>query len=485
MPQTLWSRARARWLDGPGPHQMDRSLQTGSLLGFAESVRGFFAAAAPVVAAAVASAALLVLLWRLVLAPWVEARRVRARVAAAKAVLLGAAGDGAIEAAWGRLLESLRRHRDGKSRGGVPAVAFSDVERGAVDAAAVEAVRRAGVVVVRGMIGAKEASEWRAALERCGEQSPRFTVAQAEARQHLRTARVAAFLNRLWDNRRDRGGGGDGRVLFDPDRDCTVAEPRADDSGGAAIGNGAAERWLTASGRRCYRGVFEGRWDDADAFDPWSARGHLGPAGFRPANEVFRSFGGWLCLGGGGGDDDAPAAVSVLPLLREGVAYALMRPLVGAEAAEPHLCGAESGAGRLSVTPETHPHLVEAMRGVSGLRPGDMLAWHPDVARRIDPAAPGMLLSVAPLCPLNCRRLAAQKAEFLGAAEAGLEGRADATALSSLGRCQMLLQMWRVPPDATAGVDNMLRRCNDLMMGWAESDADDVVDGGEGGGNGD
>lgn len=484
--------------------------RAGPLTAFAADAADALAVAVPAAVALAAAVWLSVWAYRAYARPALAARADRAEAGALRKLLLSGPGARSrVEASFARLLEHLRREKAagaGVQPGAVPVVEYADVAAGRVPRGTADRIRRRGVVVVRGVVGAGQARSWRAALERYVADnaaagfppgSPQifdvfYSRPQVEARQHPGVAAVAGFLGGLWSPGRRSG-------VFDPTRQCTYVDRarirrRGDESLrlGAHVDNGAGERWRTEAGRRCYADIIDGRWED---FDPWDATHRAGrdsygadPSPERSSGTAFRTFQGWLSLSEQGPDD---GTLEVCPLAREGVAYLVLRALLGGAGA-----GSARG-GSLHLTPEEHPHLLELMTPIPRVGPGDYVAWHPDLvhgvsARRAGDAADdaaALYVPCAPLCPRNCARLPAQKRAFLsglappdffagGRGEVSFAGRATVHDLSPLGRQQMGFQTWGARAGDDAGrAAELLDRCNAIAMGW---DGDGDGDGGDG-----
>lgn len=72
----------------------------------------------------------------------------------------------------------------------------------------------------------------------------------------------------------------------------------------------------------------------------------------------------------------------VFPLLRESIAYYLLRPLQP-DAPPDTLCGAFEGRSQ-EITREWHAHLVDGMVSIPKVGPGDMVFWHCDTIHAVD-----------------------------------------------------------------------------------------------------
>lgn len=361
----------------------------------------------------------------------------------------------------------------------IPELDFADVSRGAVPEALVQAIRRRGVAIVRGVVSREQATEWD---ESIGEYLARNRYAekpagpsldqyfskldasrpqifgiywskpQMEARQHPALARTRSWLNSLWQHESQ------GTVHFNPDQECTYADRiRRREPGDRTLGlsphmdAGSVERWIDPAYRKVYRHVFSGDWRAYDPFD----------GAWRPVTEeipspavcsMFRTYQGWTALTPQGAGD---GTLQVLPIAR-GVVYLLLRALLD-DVPEDKLCDAEPGRA-LSVTPEWHSTLMPGLCPIPLVEPGDTVWWHPDIGHAVEEVNSGtgysnvIYIGSAPACAKNTAYLERQKAAFLQGEsapdfapenyEVGFEGRATVDDLSELGRKQMGIESW-------------------------------------------
>lgn len=353
----------------------------------------------------------------------------------------------------------------------IPEIAWRDIEAGAVTDATLQAVRRTGCAVVRGVFPAEVARGWfdelgeyletnrydeREAGKRGLDQyfaglkagAPQiFNVywsrPQVRARQDERLAATRAFLNRLW---RHHGA-------FDPDRECTYADRvRRRRPGDETLGlsphmdAGTVERWIDPGFQQVYRHVFAGHWRDYDPFDgAHRLETHEIPS---PAVcSMFRTYQGWTALTRQGPND---GTLQLIPIV-EGIAYVLLRALQ-ADVAADDLCGAAPGRA-LGVSRQWHPDLHAGLVSIPEVQPGDTVFWHTDICHAVADRHAGteyasvIYIGSAPDCAKNRAYLAPQREAFLAGRsapdfaamdfEVDFAGRATEADLTPLGRQQM------------------------------------------------
>lgn len=364
---------------------------------------------------------------------------------------------------------------DANGRANIPEVRYSDVEAGSVPAEAVEAIRRTGTAIVRGVFPRAQAESWNAELgdyiaendyltkqkEKAGMDkyfsqlkagAPQiyglyWSKPQVMARQAESMAATKSFLNRLWDV---DGPMGD---EFDPDMDYAYADrTRRREPGDTTLGlsphmdSGSYERWLDPAYQRIYGAIYEGHWQD---YDPWKAtfrtqtREYASPA----VCSMFRTFQGWTCLTPQGPED---GTLRVIPSAK-GIAYTLLRALQD-DVAEDDLCGAQPGRA-LSCSPDWHQDMLNGLVSIPLVEPGDTVWWHPDVVHAVGDEHHGkdyanvIYIAASPKCAKNEAYARKQAEKFLAGEsapdfaaenyEVDFKGRATLDDLTDLGRAQM------------------------------------------------
>jgi hypothetical protein len=356
----------------------------------------------------------------------------------------------------------------------IPIVHYSDVKAGGVPAELIAKIQDRGACVVRRTFAPEQAEAWDneiaryvdengldAKLANAAEDEYFGTLAsakpqiygiywsrpQVEARQAESLTQVRIFLNKLWKAKSE------GQRHFNPDETPAYADRiRRRPPGSASLGlsphvdGGSVERWLDENFRKVYRHVFSGNWQDYDPYD----------AAYRPdAREVaspavcsmFRTFQGWTALTRQGKGD---GTLQLIPIANS-MMYVLLRALQD-DVPEDDLCGAAPGRA-LSVNPQYHSLLIEALSSIPLMEPGDTVFWHSDVVHAVENEHRGsgysnvMYISSTPGCAKNTAYLAKQAPAFLSGKtppdfapddfEVDFTGRGTEIDLTPLGRSQL------------------------------------------------
>jgi hypothetical protein len=359
----------------------------------------------------------------------------------------------------------------------IPIVQYSDVEAGAVPPELIAKIKDRGACVVRRTFMPEQADAWDreiaayvdengldAKLANAAEDKYFGTLAsakpqiygiywsrpQVQAREAESLTRVRVFLNHLWLAESE------GQTHFNPDVTPAYADRiRRRPPGSASLGlsphvdGGSVERWLDENFRKVYRHVFSGNWRAYDAFD----------AAYRPdAREVaspavcsmFRTFQGWTALTRQGKGD---GTLQLIPIANA-MMYMLLRALQD-DVPDDELCGAAPGRA-LSVNPQYHSLLIEALSSIPLMEPGDTVFWHSDVVHAVENEHRGsgysnvMYIASAPGCAKNTAYLARQAPAFLSGKtppdfapddfEVDFKGRGTEADLTPLGRSQLGLR---------------------------------------------
>jgi Protein of unknown function (DUF1479) len=359
----------------------------------------------------------------------------------------------------------------------IPVVQYADVAAGSVSPQLIAKIKDRGACVVRETFDQAQAKTWDneiaayveengldAKLANAAEDKYFGTLAsakpqiygiywsrpQVEARQSESLTRVRIFMNNLWQAESE------GQRHFDPNQVPVYADRiRRRPPGSASLGlsphvdGGSVERWLDENFRKVYRHVFSGNWREYSAYD----------AAYRPqAREVpspavcsmFRTFQGWTALTRQGKGD---GTLQLIPIA-ESMVYVLLRALQD-DVPEDDLCGAQPGRA-LSVNPQYHSLLIEALSSIPTMEPGDTVFWHSDVVHAVENEHRGsgysnvMYIASTPGCAKNTAYLARQAPTFLAGKtppdfapddfEVDFKGRGTEADLTPLGRSQLGLQ---------------------------------------------
>jgi hypothetical protein len=212
------------------------------------------------------------------------------------------------------------------------------------------------------------------------------------------------------------------------------------------VDGGSVERWLDPNFRNVYRHVFSGDWREYNAYDAaWRPDAQEFPS---PAVcSMFRTFQGWTALTRQGHGD---GTLQLIPIAN-GMVYMLLRALQD-DVPEDELCGAKPGRA-LSVNPEAHSLLLEALTSIPLMQPGDTVFWHSDVVHAVENEHKGagysnvMYIAATVGCEKNSAYLAKQAPAFLAGKtppdfapddfEVDFVGRATEADLTALGRSQL------------------------------------------------
>jgi hypothetical protein len=209
---------------------------------------------------------------------------------------------------------------------------------------------------------------------------------------------------------------------------------------------GSVERWIDVNFRKVYRHVFSGDWRRYDPFDA-AYRPDVGEIPSPAVCSMFRTFQGWTALTPQGPGD---GTLQLVPIANA-MAYILLRALQD-DVAEDDLCGAMPGRA-LSIRPEWHAPLFDALSSIPKMEAGDTVFWHSDVIHAVEDEHRGagysnvMYIAAAPGCAKNDAYLARQLPSFLEGKsppdfpadhfEVDFAGRAGLDDLTPLGRSQL------------------------------------------------
>jgi hypothetical protein len=362
----------------------------------------------------------------------------------------------------------------------IPILQYADIKANAVPVELIAKIKDRGACVIRRTFDPAQAESWDneiatyveengldAKLANAAEDKYFGTLAsakpqiygiywsrpQVQARQSESLTRVRVFLNNLWQAESE------GQRHFDPNVVPVYADRiRRRPPGSASLGlsphvdGGSVERWLDENFRKVYRHVFSGDWHAYNAFD----------AAYRPevrelpspaVCSMFRTFQGWTALTRQGQGD---GTLQLIPIA-ESMVYVLLRALQD-DVPEDDLCGAAPGRA-LSVNPQYHSLLLQALSSIPLMEPGDTVFWHSDVVHAVENEHRGkgcsnvMYISSTPGCAKNTAYLAKQAPSFLTGKtppdfaaddfEVDFKGRGTEADLTSLGRSQLGLPALR------------------------------------------
>jgi Protein of unknown function (DUF1479) len=378
-----------------------------------------------------------------------------------------------VEAEMRRRVNAIVKEREA-GQAVIPILQYSEIESGSVSAVQIAKIKDRGACVIRRTFDPAQAEAWDneiadyvekngldAKLANAAEDKYFGTLAsakpqiygiywsrpQVQARQAESLTRVRVFLNNLWQAESE------GKRHFDPNEVPVYADRiRRRPPGSASLGlsphvdGGSVERWLDENFRKVYRHVFSGDWRTYNAFDAAhrpEAREVASPA----VCSMFRTFQGWTALTRQGQGD---GTLQLIPIA-ESMVYVLLRALQD-DVPEDDLCGANPGRA-LSINPQYHSLLIEALSSIPLMEPGDTVFWHSDVVHAVENEHRGkgysnvMYIASIPACAKNTAYLAKQAPAFLTGKtppdfapddfEVDFKGRGTEKDLTPLGRSQL------------------------------------------------
>ncbi|KAF4947675.1 hypothetical protein FGADI_10246 [Fusarium gaditjirri] len=341
------------------------------------------------------------------------------------------------------LVKILRKEVDHIDKHGpalVPEIDFDDVRKngGNLPDDFTKLVHERGCLILRNVVSEEQAVSWETSLKDYTQRHPGvgghphhkpaawnvfWTKAQMEMRTHPRVLEAMRCVSRLWHvSDPTIPIDLDSQVIY-PDR-IRIRYP-SDDPGQFPLephmDSGAIERWEDEEYRKNYAAIFEGNWQDWDA---WSAdhrvkaQSDLYHTGI--ACSVWRSLQGWLSLSN---TQTGEGTLRVLPSLKLSMAYIMLRPLFHTgeyNDSLPTFPGATPGQTQFFPTVKGHPDLdiKRAIVGIPPVRPGDYVFWHCDLVHGVDPTNPGLVDSSVsynacnPLTPYNIESLLTTREAF-------------------------------------------------------------------------
>ncbi|KAF2012423.1 DUF1479-domain-containing protein [Aaosphaeria arxii CBS 175.79] len=356
-----------------------------------------------------------------------------------------------IQRSWDNLVEVLKARTEEvatKRDSIIPQINFTDIRTGSVHPSNIDAIRRTGVAVVRGVIPRDltetllaEVREYFAVNTFKGFPSNAdkkvvyesyWSPSQVKARSHPNMLTTQSWMSQLYT------AGVNQKVdLTTPLSYCDRVQirPPGDKQFSLSphVDGGGVERWEDAAYNHVYRKIFQGKWQE---YDPWDLSGRLdanmnmydGPGGC----SVFRTFQGWLGLSQHGPNQ---GTLVVHPILQPSTAYWMLRPFfkptrkgsldgwkfsLDDEDGNILLHGANPGTAQ-EHNPDNHPHLMlsETMIPYPTVEPGDTVFWSADTIHGTEPENTGnedacvFYIPSVPLTPSNAQYIALQRDSFL------------------------------------------------------------------------
>ena len=350
----------------------------------------------------------------------------------------------------------------GKEKSSIPETTMEKIlnNDGQLSERIVKKVRQKGVLIVRNTIPSNLIHLWSGDLIQYLYNNQAFpkesnqtvyqiywSKAQVAARQHPNMHKLQKALLRIWHT------SGQSEVDVDLEQPVTYIDRlrirQPNDSLVRQlphIDGGGIERWQDGPYRKVYRHILEGDWKDFDPFEvDYRVIDNAGDTTF------FRAFQGWLSLSS---SKPGEGTLRVLPLLKEAIAYFMLRPF--APDVPSDLFPGTFPSNPLHVTEKWHRPLYEALVSIPRIGPGDTVWWHPDLIHAVEShhggSSPNIVLCIpaGPECPINRHYLRkVRHALVMGTTppdfpaddyEVNFKDRATVEDLSTLGRTMMGLE---------------------------------------------
>ncbi|WVR03850.1 hypothetical protein IAU60_000847 [Kwoniella sp. DSM 27419] len=354
---------------------------------------------------------------------------------------------------WSRLTERLSQAAEEierKQQECIPQVTYDELVA-SPSASTIEAVKRCGSLIVKGVVEESTAEQWLQDTQEYIKANPQvkgfpkddkqvfelyWSKVQLAARSHPRALAVQRALLTLFSHPPDYPISL-GTPLTYADR-LRIRHPGdAQFALGPHCDGGSVERWEDPMYRRVYQRILQGRWEE---FDAWT----IGERGVAKQNlydgpgscGVFRAFQGWTSMSNTGPGE---GTLRVYPLVKELTAYMMMRPLFRerqSRASLTHEQYLDSTNWELDLSTSsfpgspparcqefndtTHPHLQldRSMVSMPRVKAGDQAWWHCDVIHAVESVHNGkgpsavLYIPAVPLTPQNAEYVRDQRQFF-------------------------------------------------------------------------
>jgi Protein of unknown function (DUF1479) len=305
----------------------------------------------------------------------------------------------------------------------IPDIQFKDIASERVSKATADEVRRRGAAIIRNVIPREEALDFkeqvrgyiranRGKVKAFPTDDPAvyelyWTPSQTRARSHPNVLSTQVFLQTLWHSSDSTSKISTTPPLTYADRFRIRNPGDAKFALGPHTDGGSLERWEDPEYSSVYQKIFEGRWEEYDAFDAkHRIEAKMDLYNGAGACSMFRFFQGWLSMSDTGPKE---GTLKICPMLKHATAYLLLRPFFDLQSAQFALNssfpGSVPGACQ-EYSDETHPHLdlEHTMVSVPNVEPGDYVAWHCDTIHSVDKEHQGTADSSVlyiPACPMT------------------------------------------------------------------------------------
>lgn len=300
----------------------------------------------------------------------------------------------------------------------MPTVDFSSINaNGEFPKDIADLIRSRGCCVVRGVVSRDQALEWKAGMIAYTKRHPGvagnprpvgdpqiwkvyWSKPQVEARSHPDVIKAQVAMSKLFSCSEDVEVDLSSQALY-ADR-FRVRYPGTAGKLPAHLDNGSIERWEDEENSKTFQAIWEGRWEEYDAWDiNHRAEAAIDLYGGPGACSVFRSIQGMLtrtcteklltAIGWLSMADNGPnrGTLQLVPDIKLSTAYLLLRPFFDGhgklDMESTYFYGAEPGMGQ-SVKDSWHPGLLldKTIISVPEAAPGDYVFWHCDVSSQFN-----------------------------------------------------------------------------------------------------
>lgn len=342
----------------------------------------------------------------------------------------------ALKDSWVRLKKALAEGIEEIKRKGnevIPLVSFNELEN--MSETQRNDILKRGCVVIRNTVPRQEAEALKQDVIEYIDKNPNtkgfpndkkvvyelyWSKAQVRARSNANVRKTQLFMNQLWHADEDARISLHQNVMY-ADR-MRIRQPGDKFfSLGPHADSGSLERWDDLEYSKCYQSIFDGKWEEFDAYDA-THRLNVDMTKYDSSgtSNVFRSFQGWLAL-----SEIAPREGTILfaPLIKEVTAYWILRPFFDKDdniKFDTEFPGAFPGKSQ-EFTKELHPELEldYLMVPIPKVEPGDMVYWHCDTIHAVDPEHEGkwdssvFYIPALPLCDINLKYAWIQRESFM------------------------------------------------------------------------
>ncbi|CAO3635812.1 unnamed protein product [Cunninghamella blakesleeana] len=340
-----------------------------------------------------------------------------------------------IQASYERLLQAFEKEKQEIQQLGskvIPEIHMNDIKKnnGRLPDDIAQLVKKRGSLVVRGVLERDQAIQYKQDIKNYiqshrgditgfPENQPQvwelyWTPSQVKARANENFNIASLALSQLWH--------ADPNTPVDFTKNVTYCDRlrirEAGDSNFALnehIDSGSVERWEDETYSKCYQKIFDGQWEEYDAFDATHRVDakmdlHQSPGGC----SMLRISQGWIALSDIVKDG---GHIKVCPLLKEQTAYYMLKPLLEEYINEPDLLGAYPGRCH-DISKENHSPITEIMVSAPDVQCGDAVFWHCDQVHSVEPMntmttdSSVLYIPSTPLCKINSEYLKLQRDAF-------------------------------------------------------------------------